>query len=242
MLKIDLHLHTIASGHAHNTILEYINQAKKLKMKMIGFADHGPSLRGVSVDEWYFQLQKRIPKIINGIRILKSIETNIINEKGGLDISDKVITEYLDYVIANFHDGSAYNDLGQKRNTEVMIKAIKSGKIDIISHPFAIKEIKIDIEKVSKAACLNNVLLEVNTSYLTARQIEKHPGNLLGLGKIIKTAKKYNKKVIIGSDAHNIWDMADDSNLKKIMKEIGLTDKMIINNYPKELMKMLKIK
>jgi putative hydrolase len=54
MLKIDLHLHTIASGHAYNTILEYVDQAKKLKMKMIGFADHGPSLNSVLKNDWYF--------------------------------------------------------------------------------------------------------------------------------------------------------------------------------------------
>jgi putative hydrolase len=240
MLKIDLHLHTIASGHAHNTILEYINQAKKLKMKIIGFADHGPSLYGVSVNEWYYQLQKRIPKKIDGIRILKSIEANIINEKGELDISDKVITGYLDYVIANFHEGSAYNDLGKKRNTEVMIKAIKLGKINIISHPFAIKEIKIDIERVSEAACFYKVLLEVNLCYLSTRKLKDE--TMSNLKKMIAIVKKNKQKVIVNSDAHNIWDMADDSGLKKIMKEIGLTNNMIINNYPKELIQQLNIK
>jgi putative hydrolase len=145
-------------------------------------------------------------------------------------------------VIANFHDRSAYNDLGEKRNTEVMIKAIKSGKIDIISHPFAIKEVKIDIEKISEAACLHNVLLEVNIGYLIERWIKEYQENLLGLGKMIKIAKKYNKKVIIGSDTHNIWQLGDDSPLQKIKKIIGLTEKMIINNYPKELMRQLKIK
>jgi putative hydrolase len=41
MLKIDLHIHTIASGHAQNTILEFINQAKDLKMEVIGISDYG---------------------------------------------------------------------------------------------------------------------------------------------------------------------------------------------------------
>ena len=45
----------------------------------------------------------------------------------------------------------------------------------------------------------------------------------------------------VNTDAHNIWELADDRPLKKIKKKIGLTDKMIINNYPKELLKQLNI-
>jgi len=50
---------------------------------------------------------------------------------------------------------------------------------------------------------------------------------------MVQTAKDYNKKVILNSDAHTIWELADDRPIKKVKKEIGLTDKMIINNYPK---------
>jgi predicted metal-dependent phosphoesterase TrpH len=35
MLKVDLHIHTVASGHAYNTILEYANGAKELKWKLL---------------------------------------------------------------------------------------------------------------------------------------------------------------------------------------------------------------
>jgi putative hydrolase len=240
MLKIDLHLHTIASGHAYNTILEYVDQAKKLKMKMIGFADHGPSLNSVLTNRWYFENQKRIPKIINGIRILKGIEANIINAHGDLDISDKIITEDLDYVIAYFHMPNEYKDLGVSQNTEVLIKTMKNGKVNIISHPFAEKAIRIDIEKISRAACFYNVLLEVNLGYISNSKFTTSAKE--NLKKMIAIVKKNRQKIIINSDAHSIWEMADDSILKKYNKEIGLDNTMIINNYPKELMKILKVK
>ena len=238
MLKIDLHLHTIASGHAYNTILEYINQAKKLKMKMIGFSDHGPSGKDVFVNEVYFEVLPRIPKIINGIRILKGIEVNILNKKGEIDISDKTIKEKLDYVIAGFHDKTDYKNRNLKNNTEAMINCIRSDKVDIISHPFVTDKFDINIEKVSLAACNHNVLLEINLHYITEKKIK--PETLANLKIMIEVVKKCRKKIIIGSDAHNIWEMADDSPLKKIKKEIGLTDKMIINNYPEELLRLLK--
>lgn len=98
MLKIDLHLHTVMSGHAYNTILEYINRAKEMKMKIIG------------------------------------------------------------------------------KDTISNLKAV------------------------------------------------------------VDTVRANKKKVIVSSDGHNIWEMADDRPLEAIKTDIGLTDDLVINNYPGELM------
>ncbi|MFH0856616.1 MAG: PHP domain-containing protein [bacterium] len=158
MLKIDLHLHTVASGHAYNTILEYINHAKKLKMKIIGISDHGPGSGELS--EIYFKCLRRIPRFVDKVMILRGIEANIINEKGDIDISDKVIKR-LDYVMANFHEETPYNNLGIEKNTAALIKTIKSGKIKIISHPFYNKAAPVDMRPVSEEACKKDVLLEI---------------------------------------------------------------------------------
>jgi putative hydrolase len=239
MLKIDLHLHTVASGHAHNTILEYINRAKELKMKIIGISDHGPGNDDTLVSEVYFRTLSRLPKFVNGIRILKGIEADIIDLKGSIDISDSTIKDKLDYVMANMHPGAGYKNASKAKNTQALIRAVESGKINIITHPFWIKHFEIDIEKVSEAACVHNVLLEVDIHYIGKHQL--NPDMTDSLTKMIKIVKKNKKKVIVGSDAHNIWEMADDSDLKKIQKKIGLSEEMIINNYPKELFKILKI-
>jgi len=239
MLKIDLHTHTIASGHAHNTILEYINRAKELKMTVLGISDHGPSDDDAIIKESYFKTMTRMPKRINGIRVLKGIEANIINTKGNIDISDKTVGS-MDYVLANFHSECPYKNKGEKINTKAMISAIHSGKINIISHPFATEKFPIDIKAVSEAACKNNVLLEIDSAYLSGSKFK--PSTIPNLKVMIAIVKKYKMKVIIGSDAHNIWELADDAPLKKIKKEIGLKDNMIINNYPKELFTLLKIK
>ncbi len=239
MLKIDLHLHTTASGHAHNTILEYINRGKELKMKIIGISDHGPGNDDTLVNELYFRTISRMPKFVNGLRILKGIEANITDSKGSLDVSDSTIEDKLDYVMANLHFGSAYKDSGKVKNTRALISAIRSGKIDVVTHPFWMRHFEIDIEKISQEACIHNVLLEVDTHYISEHQLK--PYMIETLAKMIKIVKKYKKKVIVGSDAHNIWEMADDTPLKKIKNKIGLTNKMIINNYPKELLKLLRI-
>lgn len=239
MLKIDLHLHTIASGHAHNTILEYINQAKKLKMKIIGFTEHGPLMDNSPISEVYFSCLDRLPRTINGIKILRGIEANILNKKGKIDIADKIIENKLDYVIASFHDHTPFKDLGTKNNTQAMINCIKSGRVEIISHPFLTKDFSLNVEKIYQTACEYNVLLEINLHYITEKKLK--PDTISNLKKMIDIIKKFKRKVIIGSDAHNIWEMADDTPLEKIKKTIGLTDYMIINNYPEELLKLLSL-
>jgi putative hydrolase len=237
MLKIDLHIHSIASGHAHNTILEYINRAKELKMKVIGISEHGPSMTGAAIDETYFRVLDRLPQRVDGVRILKGIEANIIDIKGSIDISDNVIDK-LDYIMAGFHKNNPYKDKGSKANTKGMINAIRSGKIDIITHPFFTKDINFDVEKVYEEACKHNVMLEINLSYLKERKIQLD--TLANLKKMMSMVTKYKKKVIVGSDAHNIWELADDDGLKKI-KKIGLKENIIINNYPRELFAQLEI-
>jgi putative hydrolase len=238
MLKIDLHIHTIYSGHALNTMLECINRAKELKMKVIGFSDHGPSQSGCLVNESYLNTLHRIPQTVNGMRILHGIEANIIDKNGFLDVPDKIISEKLDYVMAAIHPNNVYKDLGVKGNTEATKRAVESGKVDILTHPYLCL-LPIYAEEVYESACLHNVLLEVNLSSLHKRFFSEK--RLSDIRKMVQIVTKHNKKVIVCSDAHNIWEMGDDSNLKKIQKEIGLTDKMIINNYPKELMQLLRI-
>lgn len=238
MLKIDLHIHTVASGHAYNTILEYIYKAQELKMIMIGFSEHGPDMKG-SVAKGYFTNLGRLPRKVGNLIILRGIEANIINKKGEIDISDDIIKNKLDYVIAGMHKGIGFNNDDKKNNTTMLVNAIRSGKIDILSHPFLNHRIPFDVKRVYEEACKRNVLLEINMHYLSKPKIREN--NIKNLKIMIQTAKDYDKKVILNTDAHSIWELADDGPLKKIKKEIGLTDKMIINNYPKELLKQLKI-
>jgi len=238
-MKIDLHIHTVASGHAHNTILEYLTMAKKLKMSAIGISEHGPFCPDVMINEAYFRVLERLPRKVDGVLVLRGIEANIIDAKGNLDISDKLI-ERLDYVMAGLHEIKNVKDRGMKKNTGAVVNAIRSGRIDIITHPFFTKEFSLDIEKISNEACAHNVLLELNISCLQGRKNQKD--TLPNLKKMIAIAKKWKKKIIVGSDAHNIWELGEDTPLRKIKNKIGLTDGMIINNNPQKLLDFLEIK
>ena len=45
-LKIDLHSHTVSSGHAYSTLLENLRAAKEKGLEALAMTDHGPNMPG----------------------------------------------------------------------------------------------------------------------------------------------------------------------------------------------------
>ena len=78
---VDLHTHTIASGHAYGTISEMIHAAALKELPVFGISDHAPSMRG-TMDEVYFWCFRTIPRYVEGVRVLFGCELNIIDYKG----------------------------------------------------------------------------------------------------------------------------------------------------------------
>ena len=236
-MKVDLHTHTIVSGHAFSTLQENALVASKKGISVLATTDHGPAMFGAP-SITYFRCYDRIPKYINGVRILFGVEANIINDNGDIDLPDSVLAS-LDLVIAGFHYNCGYEDQGVEKNTEVMIKAIKNKYVKVISHPYA-KQIKVDIEKVTKAAIENDVLLELNASYFFKNTIDD-PEVFSDIKMMINILKKNNKKILINSDAHSSFEVGKFEEVVMKKEELGIKDSDILNNYPEEVLAMLNI-
>lgn len=237
MLNIDLHIHSLHSGHAYGTIYDIIEEASKKEMKMIAITDHGPSLTG-SAPETHFLMGARAPKEHKGVKVLWGCEANIINEQGDLDISEEIIKK-LDIILVQTHLPTPYKDLGKEKNTEAMIRCFKKYPIHIFSHPNFISY-DYDFEKVCESACENNILLELNLA--TLGKTRNNKTNFIYLKKMIEIARKHNKKIIINSDAHFLSEIGDDSILKEYWEELDLSEDIIINNYQDELLEFLRSK
>ena len=236
-MKIDLHTHTVLSGHAFGTVQENARAAKKKNISLLAITDHGPALLGAAC-EIYFSCGDRIPKIINGVRVLFGVEANIINENGDLDLSDKVLKK-LDLVIAGFHKEVGYNDQGIDKNTEVLIRAMENKYVKIISHPYA-AGIAVDMEKITYAAIKHNVLLELNASYFFTGKINNEKV-WSGIKIMVKILKDNGKKILINSDAHNPSEIGEFNEVILKFKELGIDKKDILNYNKKEVLDFLNI-
>ena len=62
---LDLHTHTIASGHAYNTLYEMAQAAADKGLAVYGCSEHAPSMPG-TCHEFYFTNFKVLPRVIRG--------------------------------------------------------------------------------------------------------------------------------------------------------------------------------
>ena len=166
-IKIDLHNHTIACGHAYSTFTEIVREASDKKLEIIAITEHGPAHdpKGTTLD--FFNTYRVLPDEFNGVRILKGSEVNIITNSGEIDLPENLLKK-MDIVIASFHTNCKKTGTVEE-NTQAYINAMKNPYIDIIGHPDDISNFPYCPERLVKAAVESDVALEVNNSSVLAR-------------------------------------------------------------------------
>lgn len=190
----DLHVHTVASGHAYSTALEIAKAASEKGLAMIALTDHGPAMPG-GPHAYHFSNQFVIPEELFGVRVLKGIEANVMDRNGSLDLDEYRLSK-LDIVLAGLHTLCApYGTVAE--NTEMMINAIKNPWVDVVVHP-GNPEYLVNEEAVVRAALAYDVALEINNSSLTVSR----QGSMPHCHHIACLAAQYGAKLIIGSDSH----------------------------------------
>ena len=87
---MDLHTHTIASGHGYSTLKENIEAAKERGLKYLGLSEHGPKLPG-GPHPFFFSNYRCIPRQYGELRLLCGAEANIMDSKGSLDMENEFL-------------------------------------------------------------------------------------------------------------------------------------------------------
>mgnify|MGYP002866591455 CR=1 FL=1 len=85
-----MHTHTLASTHAYSTITENAQWASEHGIKYLGMTDHGVDMQD-SPDTWHFENLKILPDFLEGVRIFKGIEANIMDTDGSIDIPKSLL-------------------------------------------------------------------------------------------------------------------------------------------------------
>ena len=75
---MDLHTHTLASGHAYSTLKENLEEAKKMGLEVLGTSEHARMMPGTA-PLIYFQNFKVIPKEVDGVRLVGSRRIFLMN-------------------------------------------------------------------------------------------------------------------------------------------------------------------
>src|SRR5690554_1071552 len=218
----DLHVHTVASGHAYSTILENVRGAVERGIELIAITDHGPAMPGAP-HKYHFSNLRVLPRVIHGVEILKGVEANIIDAQGNIDLSPRFLKN-LDIVLAGFH-GDCYKPGSVEKNTRTLVRAMASGKVDVIVHP-GNPAFRIDPQKVAQAAFDHNVLLEINNTSLSGMVRKGSRENCQTLAQHIA---RLGGRVCLGSDAHFSTAVGKLDQAVKMAEAVGLEADQVVN-------------
>lgn len=221
---LDVHTHTLVSGHAFNTIMEMARAAGESGLELLGISEHGMSMPG-TCHEFYFQNLRIIDRNAYDVPLLFGAEVNIMDENGGLDMSSGLISA-LDYAIASLHP-PCVRFLNKEEATSTIIKVIKNPNIHIIGHPDD-GRYPLDYDAVARAAKEYHTLLEVNNSSLMPTSFR--PNARENYMEMLHACEKYKTEIILNSDAHVDTLVGRHDYSYELIRETGFPEELIINN------------
>lgn len=232
-ILLDVHTHTVASGHAYSSLQEMARAAADKGLEVLGITEHGPSVPG-TCPLVYFRNMFVIPRQMYGVRLLMGCEVNILDNHGGLDLNNYHL-DLLDIAIAGIH-GNCWQGGTKKENTNGMIQIIRNPKIHIISHP-GDGTAELDFEPLVLAAKESHTLLEINNHSLAPERGKAvaRDNNL----EILRLCKKYEVPIILGSDAHISFQVADYERIYSLLEETDFPDELIMNYSPQRFFEYL---
>lgn len=232
---LDVHTHTTASGHAYSSLQEMAKAAAEKGLKILGITEHAPSVPG-TCSPIYFRNLHVVPRLMYGVRLLLGSELNILDTNGTLDL-DENYYKMLDIRIAGIHS-LCYSGGTKEENTTGMIAAIKNPWVHIISHP-GDGTAALDFEPIVLAAKESHTLLEINSSSLNPYRgkLKARPNNL----EILRLCKAYEVPVILGSDAHISFSIADYGYALPLLAETDFPEALVMNDKPEAFCRYLNI-
>lgn len=220
---LDVHTHTIASGHAYNTIMEMAKAGRDKGLKLLGITEHAPMMPG-SCGNLYFHNLKVVPREMYGIELMLGAELNILDFDGHVDL-DIHSLHLLDLKIASLHN-LCIQPGTKKENTSAILGAIHNPLIDIIGHPDD-GLYPLDYEAVVEAAMETDTLLEVNNNSLNPMGSRRHTrGNIIAM---LEFCKEYGQPVVMNSDSHIYSDVGRHDFSDVVIRDVDFPEELIVN-------------
>ncbi|MBE6607560.1 MAG: histidinol-phosphatase HisJ family protein [Ruminococcaceae bacterium] len=217
------HTHTARCGHADGSDREYIEEAIKGGLKILGFADHAPfvykngfvsdmRMKLADVDGYFSSLTALREEYKNDIKIYIGFESEYIPEL--MEAQDALLREYpLDYMIMGEHfyepedrgvhcHARPMDNAALTKYIDVVIEGMKSGRYKYLAHPDMTRVAEKDehftkeFTRLCKFMKEAGLPVEVNMlGYVTKR--------IYPCDEFMKIAASVGTKAIIGCDAHS---------------------------------------
>jgi putative hydrolase len=219
MLEVDFHSHSLFSGCGLHTIIEMLTYAKSAGLKALAITDHGTAQDG-HISSPFFD---RLVDPVDGIRLLKGQESNVVNDEGDIDFPIKFL-RYTDVVLLGLHPNL---DKRPKKTdySDMLIKALKKNPyVDIITH-LNDTVYPVDYDKVIGAAKELGMAIEFNNSKTKYSKVDPTATPLL-----IDACKRVGCRAVINSDAHALREIGLDDSIRPLLASADFPPELLVND------------
>ena len=233
-IRADLHVHTIASGHAFSTVEEIARAASLRGIRAVGIADHGPALPG-GPHLFHFLALRFLPPTLHGVRILRGVEANLVDARGAIDLPPDV-AERLDYVMVGFHEGCGLKAGREAKNTHTLIQAMRHRNVRVVTHP-GNPAFPVDVAAVTQAARDLGVAIELNNASFT--HARRGSGETCRVFATRVAAE--GGLVSIASDAHVATQVGEVTEALQLATAAGIQPEQIVNRTAEGVLRFLGV-
>lgn len=222
----DLHTHTMVSQHAYSTLSENIREAKRRGFCALGMTDHAPGMPDGAISHHFFCL-KGLPQHIDGIRLFRGAEVNIMDYEGNIDLDERVL-ERLDFIIASYHT-ECIKPGSVDENTAGLTAVIANPYVDCIGH-CGNPVYPIHIPAVVSACRAHGKLVEINSNSFQVR-----PGSEQICREVALECMRQEVRVLVSSDAHYRDYVGEHTAALLLLESVRFPEELVVNSSKERL-------
>lgn len=230
---LDIHTHTLASGHAYNTINEMVQAAVENKLEFLGITEHAPAMPG-SCTPMYFMNLHALARVRDRITVFFGAELNILDVNGHVDLPQGTL-EQMDVTVASIHP-PCFQCGSVRENTMAYLNTMKNPYINVIGHPDDAR-FPVDYRALVEGAREHGVLLEINNASLSPASFRGNPVEIYE--KMLELCMEYQAPVVLDSDAHVDLDVGNHDYAMAILERVNFPEDLLVNANPGLLKKYI---
>lgn len=232
-IEADTHCHSVASTHAYSTIKEICTSCARKGVKLVALTDHSPAMPDAP-HIWHFHNLRSLPRMIEGVTVIRGVEANIVSMDGSLDMDGNELAK-LEWTVASFHS-PIIKPTTVDEHTSAYIELAKNPLVDVIGH-CTTSYFPFDYEKALLEFKKNNKLVEINESSIRSK---KSP--VENVSELLNLCKIHEVPIVINSDGHYCDVVGEIPLASKIIKEIDFPLDLIVNRKAEGILEYIRAK
>ena len=230
----DLHSHTLCATHAFQTLQEMATAAHEIGYYALAITDHAPAMPDAP-HIWHFANGNALPRVVQGVAMLYGAEVNVMDTKGGLDLSQSQLAVQ-DWVVASIHSPCVPGVLTRKEANRIWLAIAENPYVDCIGHSEQ-ENYRYDYDLVTKAFAQNHKVVELNAGSFVVRK-----DGIPNMRKLLAACLENGCHIAVDSDAHSAWRLQTALQpLYSLLEELSFPEELIVNATKENLVQELKL-